>query len=607
MKRGKGVLGKNPGSIFLSAMIILSCCDLRVTHAAAVPNVKWEHVHPYPTGSWLNDVAWGPPGFVAVGSDGEILHSEDGRDWQIAQVDGLERDWLSMVSFFDGNYVALGGRRLVISTNGRDWAVSDFATNIWPRAFAGGDGKWVVTADEQRLLVSTNGVDWEQRPTPVTFSRIIYGSNLWVALTGGSEVYASADLENWTQVEGGLGWGWGPVLTRLSFGNGRFVAAGAGGADRPDSYFGTFILSSSNGIDWVQSYGLDSFGETRSCAFAAGEFHALQPDGILRSTDGVSWVKTPVPPAGGRLNGIAGSDAGTLVAVGTYGSILASNDGTQWDLISANPREYIYTIAYGGGRFVAVGGDPHYIGSSGSAAALTSTDGLVWRASLTNLDNLLTGVAYGNGLWVASGGQREVFISLNATRWIHRQLPSGTPGLGRIVHGNGRFVAFPFDGDRIFRSATGLRWQGKKLKVLNQIEGVKFVNKRFFALGENGMILSSADAAKWKRSDAPTTERLSTIAFGNKRYVTGGRFVIGHSDDGKTWVTQRNAFEIYDIEFVNGWFIAVGTMDGALASRDGVEWQAVNAPFGSNWSTLAVDKNTLVIGMGFSLYRGTFE
>jgi hypothetical protein len=251
-----------------------------------------------------------------------------------------------------------------------------------------------------------------------------------------------------------------------------------------------------------------------------------------------------------------------------------------------------------------------------------SRDGLAWHGSLTNLDNLLSIVAHGNGLWVAYGGNRELFVSRDGLRWVPAAVPEGNPRLAHIVHGNGRFLAFPEDGNRIYTSASGLRWsartprsrsrdelewQERTVENLDELGPVIFLNKRFFGLGANGLLMSSRDGVTWQRHEIPTTRWLSTMAFGHHRYLAGGENVLARSIDATHWDVDAVPYAIHDIAFVNGWFVMVGNFSGALISRDGMEWHAMTAPAEGYGSQLSVAGDALVMVSPWNIYRGTFE
>ena len=90
----------------------------------------------------------------------------------------------------------------------------------------------------------------------------------------------------------------------VSYGNGLFVAVGAGG----------LILTSSDGVSWTQ-----------------------RNSGTSSNLLGVAYVNT------------------VFVAVGSGGTLLTSSDSANWTLRASGTTNDLTAVAYGNGHFVAVG------------------------------------------------------------------------------------------------------------------------------------------------------------------------------------------------------------------------------------------------------------
>ena len=219
-------------------------------------------------------------------------------------------------------------------------------------------------------------------------------------------VLTSTDAVTWVQQDVGTG----GRLSGVSYGDGQFVVVSAWGGG---------ILTSSNGVNWVQRSG--SSPRLNAVTYGKGQFVAvgyadtadtnnnqISTPIILASTDGLTWVQ--------RESGISAASAG------------------------------LAGIAYGNGHFVAVGA--RYFGSLGGLtgrAIVTSTDGLKWveQHSGTEPDSL-TSVAYGNGQFVAMGD--GMLTSTDGVNWVQRQ--SGTQAylLFGVAYGIGHFVAVGAEG-----------------------------------------------------------------------------------------------------------------------------------------------------------------
>lgn len=580
---------------------------------AESPPIAWQHVHPYPSGQRLTSAAWGPLGYVVVGWDREVLLSPDGQVWERMVLTNISGSlWITdKVCYDNGKYVVIGNPTNILwSADGRNWNVADPGTNVWLRTCAGGDGKFLIAGGNHTLLVSTNAQDWEVRTVPANFTDMVYGNNLWIASTT-ERIYASTDLVNWTNTYNGF---FGLVLNTVSYGQGRFIAAGAGGSDNPNgSLWGSVILTSTNGLVWDQIYGLDAAGEIQDSVFANGQFLAVRPNFFLRSTNGANWVKITGFDAGGDLNAVTASSSGQFLAVGTKGAMLKSADTQTWQLIASNVREYFNAITHADNRFVAVGGVPYYVGGPvGSAAVVVSTNGFHWVGSLTNLENQLSAVAYGNGLWVVCGDDGGIYTSTNAVDWTDRSLPPTTHDLHKLVYGNGRFVAFAIFRDLVYHSTNGVDWVSADMPLAMEVNKVRFINGRFLGVGgddDDGFIFSSVDGLAWEKIILEGAGWLAGVAYGKGRYVAVGRDVSAVSFDGTNWTTQRIPFSGWDVTFADGWFLAVGPNYVTMISRDGVQWKTVKSSVVNNYAleNLAFGGGVVIANGGLSLYRGTIS
>ena len=91
------------------------------------------------------------------------------------------------------------------------------------------------------------------------------------------------------------------------------------------------------------------------------------------------------------------ASADSFVAVGSNGKTVHSEDnGASWT-ISNNPRGSMRGIAFGDGRFVAVGT------TITSPVVYSGDGGQTWMDPATKPSNRLLGVAYANGRFVAVG------------------------------------------------------------------------------------------------------------------------------------------------------------------------------------------------------------
>jgi len=571
--------------------------------------MHWEHVHPDPSGQWLNSAAWGEPGFVVVGANEELLFSEDGLHWQriTNNTQSSAWSWYWDVCYYDGRYVALGDSGISWSTNGLSWQSVQIGPATPLYSCAGGNGMYVVSAGTNTLLVSTNAQDWEPRPAPVGFKDLVCAGDRWVAVTGGSRIYTSTNLTDWTFES--MNRFAGPVLNAVCFGNGRFLACGAYAPDQPSSYTASVIYYSSNGINWTQALlgGLDASSEIKAAVFSAGLFIGINKGDFLRSTNGENWELVTGLAPNEQWQDIACSPSGTFLIVGAQGALRVSTNGQSWQPVSDRPRVEIRTVTHANNRFVAAGsGIGPILGPIGSAVVMTSTNGREWQSSLTTSDHQLVAVAYGNGLWIVSGDNGGIYTSGDAINWTNRSLPTTSQDLTQLVFGKGRFVAFAFSRDVIYHSTNGINWVSNAVPLASTISKARFLNGRFVAVGSDGLVSFSDNGTVWKNTIISPTNHFEALTYGKGRYLIGGNDVVAYSLNGTNWTMQPAPFPIRDLLYADGWFVAVGTSMRMAFSRDGVQWSAFEEPvINDELYALAYGNGVIVAGGNLSLYRST--
>jgi photosystem II stability/assembly factor-like uncharacterized protein len=139
--------------------------------------------------------------------------------------------------------------------------------------------------------------------------------------------------------------------------------------------------------------------------------------------------------------------------------------------------------------------------------------------------------------------------------------------------------------------ASQMSAEMKPLASKSMLLDIVKTNAGYFAVGERGHILSSADGKQWKQAQGvPTRSTLTSIAFAGENIIAAGHEgVIVHSADaGKTW--QRRRVDVYqagsaepsqgapilDVMFVDDKHgFAVGAYSLMLETNDaGVTWTA---------------------------------
>ncbi len=121
----------------------------------------------------------------------------------------------------------------------------------------------------------------------------------------------------------------------------------------------------------------------------------------------------------------------------------------------------------------------------------------------------------------------------------------------------------------------GTTWITKTSPVTNFLNGVVWSGTQFVAVGNNGIILTSADGSTWVSRASGSTEALNNIAWsGNKYVVVGGWYgSILTSADGITWTKTSSGVSKFFKKVIwgNNQFVAVG-MGAIMTSPDGITW-----------------------------------
>ncbi len=313
---------------------------------------------------------------------------------------------------------------------------------------------------------------------------------------------------------------------------------------------------------------------------------ATYPDGNLWSqvfADMCGTVLSP-QPQGNDLNGIAYGN-GRYVAVGNRGTILSSTNGIDWVPQSSGTIRKLNGIIFDQDRFLVAGDGVFLAGSS---------DATEWSLAVANTGSRYTSPApeielYNidkhNGLYLAAGEQKSVLVSQDGSTWLVRE-SGGSYGWHATSSNGAVYVAA---GRGIATSEDNIAW-GEQLSGgdifnagNNVLRDILYHDGNFLAVGAEGKLLTSADGADW---DMRTIEHTSLcgIIYADDRYIIVGgsnsdedatyTTLIMTSDDGISWddIAVGTLPFLYDIVHADGLLVAVGADGLILTSDDGDTW-----------------------------------
>lgn len=176
------------------------------------------------------------------------------------------------------------------------------------------------------------------------------------------------------------------------------------------------------------------------------------------ATDGTAWTATG-PGSGDDFYAVAvNDDASLAIAVGENGRLYSSANGTAWTSRTSNSTAHLTSVAFGAGRWVAVGQSP----SGDVNLAITSVDGTTWSAILNGNLNIAH-VVYdpANEVFVAVHGTSGTgVLQVSAAGSVSSSVGTlpFTQCVGLVTDGHGSLFAFNNYGLASTSSDAGVTW-----------------------------------------------------------------------------------------------------------------------------------------------------
>ncbi len=442
--------------------------------------------------------------FVAVGdydTYGTIVTSTDGVTWT-AQNSTVFEDELNGVAANSTLWVAVGDEgTIATSPNGTTWTSQDSGTSEYLGNVAGNGTLFVAVGDSGTILTSPDGVTWSAQMSDNSndFSSVIWTGTQFVASDYEDNYYTSPDGVTWTTHEGDDGDNEIDVLA--SNGN-QIVAVG-------EAYNGAAVETSPDGIDWTErSHDITDDTDLEGVTTFGKSFVAVDNDGAAyTSPDGATW--TQYFTDADTLDAVAGND-NLLVAVGGFGFVATSANGTVWDTQNSTVvKATLYAVTWSGSLFVAAGTN---------SVVVTSPDGVVWTSRNSTISDHLFGLTSNGSLVVAVGANGAIVTSPDGATWTAQN--STVEATLRAVAWNGSvFVAV---GNALVTSPDGVTWTGHD-QPSESIYSIMSDGSQFVAGDNDGNIYTSPDGVNWTTQPTHTDETLYGVAFNGSTFVAVGQ------------------------------------------------------------------------------------
>ncbi|RYD27204.1 MAG: PKD domain-containing protein, partial [Verrucomicrobiaceae bacterium] len=339
-------------------------------------------------------------------------------------------------------------------------------------------------------------------------------------VTRNQSVTVTDPLDTWTTRTSGTT----ADLSDIAEGGGSLVAVGYDGPNFKGMY-----SKSIDGITWtsgtikINTIPAAIIHDGTRFIMVGEEYDFTVPAGwrgaIFTSTDGIAWTRRHFSGVG--LKGVA-AGGGVYVAVGKDGRALRSTDSVAWTPVTSGVTHELKDVTWGGGRFVAGGGD--MANSPYPTAVLTSADGTTWTnttsgAGLPSIGDLAE-IEYLDGRFIGGGwnaGIREstdLGSTFTATESSFRTMTG-------IAQGNGTYLAVGAEpgiggADLNLVSTDGKSWTSITTASQSDRNDLIFFNNTFITVGAGGTIRQStsvpadlAGFAAWVQLQFPGSPALS--------------------------------------------------------------------------------------------------
>jgi uncharacterized delta-60 repeat protein len=215
-------------------------------------------------------------------------------------------------------------------------------------------------------------------------------------------------------------------------------------------------------------------------------------------------------------------------------NLYTSLDGYTWTQRFSGTTANLKGVAYGNGKFVAVGDNP-----SGSGVIISSSDGISWGTyTVPGTQCILNAITYDANIFVAVGrvwmtgptSTAHSLVSSDGANWTIMEMAAFPIAPAAVTYGNGYFVAVA--PTMVFWSTDGEHWgfQGQPYNL----RGIANAYLIFVAVGDGGTLVTFTDPTSpgtWTPQVSGTTNNLSGVTFGDDaRFFVVGTGTILYSD-----------------------------------------------------------------------------
>jgi hypothetical protein len=271
------------------------------------------------------------------------------------------------------------------------------------------------------------------------------------------------------------------------------------------------------------------------------------------------------------------------VAVGYGGRRMTSRDGITWENLTewaekgGDDSNNLMSIAYGKGKFVAVGGGG-WTKETQAGHILVSEDGKTWR-EVQKLPFRVNPILFTGSRFVAGGPDKTLWWSEDGEKWTAGakvDFPGWAFWFRHGAAGNGLYL---FTGNADPKQKTfwcAVSKDGQTITNfktdLPPIRDIAFGAGRFVLVGLDGVRLTSTDGVAWEETGREPEVELSRVVWTGTQFFATGQGTVFTSPDGKTWTKGDKKIPCTVLYATDTAFIGTSWPGQMWHSADGQKW-----------------------------------
>ena len=311
----------------------------------------------------------------------------------------------------------------------------------------------------------------------------------------------------------------------------------------------------------------------RGILWAAAVAGSALMTGLVEAAEALDNWHVRTAPTSENLNAVA-FGAGRFVAVGDKGVIISSLDGTDWVKETSPVSLTLEDVVFGNELFVAVGRNQ---------LVVTSPDGQQWTQQNHTLGGGPLNLLHDGTRFVMIMAGGAMGLSTNGVQWFPLPSVPVTSDVGSIAYGNGVYVEVGYKKTgvppNVFSSSNLQQWTPRAAGVPDTLVGVGYGLGFFVATGMNGALITSPDGVEWTPRTSHTTGFIWDVASDGRSLVAASQWGrILTSPNAVDWTAHETElpWHLLSVAFGKSTFVAVG-WDGQIVQSD-----PVSAPPASN-------------------------